>query len=95
MILSLSLLNRTKYNRGTKMIEKILAERLNIDAESISDDSNIVEDLGADSLSVVEIVMDIENEFDISIPDEDAEGLHTVGQLKEWLDENMLLLYML
>ncbi len=89
MILSLSLLNRTKYNRGTKMIEKILAERLNIDAESISDDSNIVEDLGADSLSVVEIVMDIENEFDISIPDEDAEGLHTVGQLKEWLDENM------
>ena len=41
------------------MIEKILAERLNIDAESISDDSNIVEDLGADSLSVVEIVMDI------------------------------------
>ena len=70
------------------MLEKILAERLNISEESINDDLNIMEDLGADSLSVVEIVMDIENEYDVSIPDEDAEELQTVGQLKEWLDNN-------
>ena len=68
------------------MLERILAERLNISEESINDDLNIMEDLGADSLSVVEIVMDIENEFDISIPDEDAEELHTVGQLKEYVE---------
>jgi acyl carrier protein len=68
------------------MLERILAERLDIDADSISDEKNIVEDLGADSLSVVEIIMDIENEFDISIPDEDAEELHTVGQLKEYVE---------
>ena len=89
MILSLSSLKGTKYNRGTKMIDKILSDRLNIDLDSISDEKDIVEDLGADSLSVVEIIMDIENEFDVSIPDEEAEGLHTVGQLKEWLDENV------
>ena len=68
------------------MLEKILAERLDIDADSISDEKNIVEDLGADSLSVVEIIMDIENEFDINIPDEDAEELHTVGQLREYIE---------
>ena len=68
------------------MLERILAERLDVDADSISDEKNIVEDLGADSLSVVEIIMDIENEFDISIPDEDAEELHTVGQLKEYIE---------
>jgi|TARA_R100000081_G_C4720039_1_gene117534 acyl carrier protein len=70
------------------MLERILAERLNISEESINDDLNIMEDLGADSLSVVEIVMDIENEYDVSIPDEDAEELQTVGQLREWLDNN-------
>ena len=70
------------------MLEKILAERLNISEESINDDLNIMEDLGADSLSVIEIVMDIENEYDVSIPDEDAEELQTVGQLREWLDNN-------
>ena len=68
------------------MLERILAERLDIDADSISDEKNIVEDLGADSLSVVEIIMDIENEFDINIPDEDAEELHTVGQLREYIE---------
>ena len=71
------------------MIRKIIAVRLNISEDSINESSDIVEDLGADSLSVVEIIMDIENEFDVSIPDEEAEGLHTVGQLKEWLDENV------
>tara|TARA_R100000008_G_C3586139_1_gene172462 strand:- start:3036 stop:3251 length:216 start_codon:yes stop_codon:yes gene_type:complete len=68
------------------MLERILAERLDVDADSISDEKNIVEDLGADSLSVVEIIMDIESEFDISIPDEDAEELHTVGQLREYIE---------
>ena len=68
------------------MLEKILAERLDIDADSISDEKNILEDLGADSLSVVEIIMDIENEIDINIPDDDAEELHTVGQLREYIE---------
>jgi len=68
------------------MIDKILSDRLNIEVDSISNEKNIVEDLGADSLSVVEIIMDIENEYDISIPDDDAEGLHTVGQLKEYIE---------
>ena len=64
------------------MIEKIIAENLGIDQGMIKDESNFVNDLGADSLNIVEVIMGIEEEFDIEIPDEDAETLHTVGELR-------------
>ena len=69
-------------------IEKIIAENLNINVDSIKDDSHFVNDLGADSLNIVEVVMGIEQEFDIEIPDEDAETLLTVGQVKQYLEDN-------
>ncbi len=70
------------------MIEKIIAENLNISQDSIKDESNFMEDLGADSLNVVELVMAIEEEFDVDIPDEESELLHTVGDLKQWIEDN-------
>ena len=70
------------------MIEKILADRLNVDISTITDESHIVDDLGADSLSVVEIVMDIESEYEVEIPDEDAETLFTVADIKQWIEDN-------
>ena len=70
------------------MVEKIIAENLNIEQESIKDESNFVNDLGADSLNIVEVIMGIEEEFDIEIPDEDAEILHTVGDLKQYIEDN-------
>ena len=70
------------------MIEKIIAETLGIDQGMIKDESNFVNDLGADSLNIVEVIMGIEEEFDIEIPDEDAETLHTVGQLKQYIEDN-------
>ena len=69
------------------MIEKIIAEHLNIDESSISDDSKIVEDLGADSLHTVELVMKFENEYDMEIPDEDTDNLITVGDVKKYIEE--------
>ena len=69
-------------------IEKIIAENLNIDINSITDDSHFVNDLGADSLNIVEVVMGIEQEFEIEIPDEDAETLFTVGQVKQNIADN-------
>ena len=69
-------------------IEKIIAENLNVDINSITDDSHFVNDLGADSLNIVEVVMGIEQEFDIEIPDEDAETLFTVGQVKQYIEDN-------
>ena len=70
------------------MLEKIIAENLGIDKDMIKDESNFVNDLGADSLNIVEVIMSIEEEFDIEIPDEDAETLHTVGELKQYIEDN-------
>ena len=70
------------------MIEKIIAENLGIDQGMIKDESHFVNDLGADSLNIVEVVMSIEEEFDIEIPDEDAETLHTVGELRQYIEDN-------
>jgi len=69
-------------------VEKIIAENLNIDVNSIKDDSHFVNDLGADSLNIVEVVMGLEEEFEIEIPDEDAETLLTVGDVKQYIEDN-------
>ena len=70
------------------MIEKIIAENLGIDQGMIKDESNFVNDLGADSLNIVEVIMGIEEEFDIEIPDEDAETITTVQAAVDYLDSN-------
>lgn len=70
------------------MLEKIIAENLGINQDSIKDESHFVNDLGADSLNIVEVVMAIEEEYDIEIPDEDAETLLTVGQVKQYIEDN-------
>ena len=70
------------------MLEKIIAETLSVDQDMIKDESNFVNDLGADSLNIVELVMAIEEEFDIEIPDEDSETLHSVGELRQYIEDN-------
>ena len=70
------------------MIEKIIADHLGVDLSDVTDDKHLIDDLGADSLHVVELVMQFENEFDIEIPDEDAETLDTVGKIREYIKEN-------
>ena len=69
-------------------MEKIIAKSLGINQDSIKDESNFINDLGADSLNIVEIVMEIEDEYGIEIPDEDVEELNTVGDLKNYIKDN-------
>ena len=69
-------------------VEKIIADQLNKDISEVTDDKHIVDDLGADSLHIVELVMQFENEFDIEIPDDDAESLLTVGDVKQYIQDN-------
>lgn len=69
-------------------IEKIIADRIGVDVSEVTDEKHLVEDLGSDSLSIVEIIMDIEEHFDVTISDEEAEKLDTVGLLKEWVGNN-------
>ncbi len=61
-------------------VVNIVAEQLGVDKEKIKRESNFVNDLGADSLDTVELVMELEEEFDISIPDDAAEKIQTVGE---------------
>jgi len=70
-------------------IVKLLAEQLGIDESTISMDTNITEDLGADSLDVVELLMASEEEFGITISDEDAIGFKTVGDVVSHIEKAM------
>ena len=69
------------------MIEQLIADHLHIDVSTINDNSKIVEDLGADSLDTVELVMKFENTYDMEIPDEDTDNLITVGDVKKYIEE--------
>ncbi len=69
-------------------IESIIAKNLKIDESEVTDEKRIVEDLGGDSLNTVELVMAFESEFGIQISDDDAEELQTVGQIREYIEDN-------
>ena len=64
-------------------LKKIIAEVLNVDDEEITTDTTFVDDLGADSLDIFQIIMGLEEEFDIEIPNEEAEKIVTVGDAVE------------
>jgi acyl carrier protein len=72
-----------------KRLTDILRNVLDVQEEQIKDNSNFVKDLGADSLTVVEIVMEIEEEFDIEIPDEETQGLETVKELRDYVKDKI------
>ena len=64
----------------------IVAEQLGVDKEKVTPETSFVNDLGADSLDTVELVMELEEEFDINIPDDAAEKIQTVGQAVEYIE---------
>ena len=72
-----------------KKIKEIISRQTDIDEEKLSENTTI-EDVVADSLDVVEMLMEIEEAFDIDIPDEDEKKLSTVGELCNYIDENIL-----
>jgi acyl carrier protein len=69
-------------------VKEIIANELGVEIEKVTDEASFVEDLGADSLDTVELVMAFEEEFSIEIPDEDAEKMQTVGDAIRYLSEN-------
>jgi len=72
-------------DRIAERVKKIVEEQLMVDASEITDEATFIDDLGADSLDVVEMVMELEDEFGIEVPDEEAEGLTTVGKAIEYI----------
>lgn len=65
----------------------IVAEQLGVDKDKVTPETSFVNDLGADSLDTVELVMELEEEFDINIPDDAAEKIQTVGQAIEFIEK--------
>ncbi len=70
-------------------VKDIIVVELGVERDKVNDDTSFMEDLGADSLDTVELVMAFEKEFDVDIPDEDAEKIRTVGDALKYLDEKV------
>ena len=66
-------------------VKDIVCEQLGLDQEEVAMESSFVDDLGADSLDIVELIMALETEYDLEIPDEDAEKITTVGDVVEYI----------
>ena len=70
-------------------VRKIVSEQLGTDGDKIKNESSFIDDLGADSLDTVELVMALEEEFDTEIPDEEAEKITTVQQAIDYINKNL------
>ena len=69
-------------------VNDVVAEQLGVDKDKITRDTSFVNDLGADSLDTVELIMELEEEFDTTIPESTAEQIQTVGQAIDFLEQN-------
>lgn len=78
----------TKLNATFEKVRDIIAKQLSVKPEEVKVESNIAEDLGADSLDLVEILMSLEDEFGISIPDEAIPQIKTIKDVVEFIDSN-------
>jgi acyl carrier protein len=71
-------------------IHTLIIDKLNVEKDQVTPEARFATDLGADSLDVVELLMDFEKEFTIAIPDEDAEGIETVAQAVEYIENAVI-----
>ncbi len=70
-------------------VKKIIVDKLGVDEKEVVAEANFIQDLGADSLDTVELIMEFEKEFDVAIPDEQAEKIQTVGQAVAYLESQV------
>ena len=70
-------------------VKKVVVDRLKVSEDEVTEEASFIDDLGADSLDVVDLVIGFEDEFEIQIPDEDAEKIQTVGQAVEYVEQKV------
>ena len=70
-------------------VKEILCDQLDVDAKDVTMEASITEDLGADSLDLVDLVMSLEDEFDIEVPDEEVESIKTVGDIVRYIEQSV------
>lgn len=69
-------------------VKSIIVDQLDVDEDKVTLNANIQDDLGADSLDIVDLVMSFEDEFDLEIPDDEVENIKTVGDVVKYIEEN-------
>ncbi|MFO7265190.1 MAG: acyl carrier protein [Limnochordales bacterium] len=72
-----------------EQVKQIIVEQLNVSEDQVVPSASFVDDLGADSLDIVELIMEFEEKFDLEIPDEDAEGIVTVGDAVRYIESRL------
>ena len=77
-----------EHDEVVEKVKAVIVEQLNVEEDDVTEEASFVDDLGADSLDIVELVMALEEEFGISIPDEDAESIKTVGDAISYITAN-------
>ena len=70
-------------------VKEVIIDKLGVDESAINEEAHFVNDLGADSLDTVELIMEFEEEFGIEIPDEEAENLHSIGQAVDYISNQL------
>lgn len=83
--MEMNTIKETSQMNVEERVKNIIVEQLNVDAEQVTAEASFVDDLGADSLDIVELVMTMEEEFDLEIPDEDAEKIKSVGDVIKYV----------
>ena len=73
----------------TEKVKDIIVTELGVEREKLTDDASFIDDLGADSLDIVELVMELEEEFEITIPDDQAEKIKTVGEAIDYIEREL------
>lgn len=81
--------NDFKMSEIAQKVKSIIIDKLGVEESEVTPEASFTNDLGADSLDTVELIMEFEKEFNISIPDDQAENIATVGQAISYLDENV------
>ena len=76
-------------NEIFEKVKKIIIEQLNVSEDSVTKEASFIDDLGADSLDIVELIMALEEEFDTEIPDTDAEKIVTVGDVVDYIKDHV------
>src|ERR1044071_3872173 len=82
-------LNRKNMSEIAQKVKQIIIEKLGVEESEVTPEASFTNDLGADSLDTVELIMEFEKEFNISIPDDQAENISTVGQAISYLEQNV------
>jgi len=86
--LEISTESRFPYPEIAEKVKAIIVDKLGVEESEVVTDASFTNDLGADSLDTVELIMEFEKEFDISIPDDQAEKIQTVGEAVRYIEEN-------